>query len=142
MRRTTHSRPGRCPTHHKQKAEALASRASTGNDAFVAGQKLYERGRYSESVLAFEEGVRLAGFDTQLGGEVRGAAAGCLVHCPPRSAGLTPRSPACMADCPAALQQVSLWLALAYDASGKREACLELYKRLESTHHNKARPAW
>jgi hypothetical protein len=68
------SRPAWRRSHPtQQKAEALASRASTGSDAFVAGQKLYERGRYSESVLAFEEGVRLAGFDTQLGGEVRRA---------------------------------------------------------------------
>ena len=87
MRRKTHSPPGRCPVHHKQKAEALASRASTGNDAFVAGQKLYERGRYSESVLAFEEGVLLAGFDTQLGGEVRGAPAGALLTVPHRPLG-------------------------------------------------------
>jgi RNA exonuclease 1 len=32
---------------------------------------------------------------------------------------------------------IALWLALAYDASGKREACLALYKRLEDTHSSR-----
>ena len=30
--------------------------------------------------------------------------------------------------------QTCLWLALAYDANGQREACLALYRRLEDTH--------
>ena len=58
----------------------------------MAGQKLYERGRYSEAALAFEEGVRLAGFDTQLGGEVRVALRRAPCHGAPRPAALTPRS--------------------------------------------------
>jgi hypothetical protein len=57
-----------CPL---QKVEELQVRNRAGSDAFVAGQKLYERGRYTDAVAALEQGVEDAGFDSQLGGEVR-----------------------------------------------------------------------
>lgn len=53
-----------------QKAAALAAKQRSGNEAFAAGQWLYERGRYRESVQAFEEALEETGEQTALGGEV------------------------------------------------------------------------
>ena len=71
------------------------------SEAFLLGQKLYERGRYQDAASVLQDALRDAGEQTTLGGEV------------------------------------ALWLALAYDASGQREECLTLYKRLEESHSSR-----
>ena len=81
-----------------QKVDELARKRRASSERLSEGIFLYERGRYQEAVLVFQEAVEEAGEATPLGGEV------------------------------------SLWLALAYDASGQREDCLDLYRHLEGTH--------
>ena len=81
-----------------EKAAALASKARAGSATLAEGQRLYERGRYSEAADVLELAEQEAGRETNLGGE------------------------AC------------LWLALAYDSSGRREECLALYRALEEKH--------
>lgn len=81
-----------------EKVAALASRERAGSATLAEGQRLYERGRYSEAAEVLEAAEQEAGRETSLGGE------------------------AC------------LWLALAYDSSGRREECIALYKALEEKH--------
>ncbi|KAK9814759.1 hypothetical protein WJX72_011033 [[Myrmecia] bisecta] len=81
-----------------EQAEEQRRAKERKNLKFTQGKLAYERGRYPESVYAFERALDDEGPFSQLGGEIQ------------------------------------LWLALAYQAVGREEDCISLYKVLEKTH--------